>query len=71
MYSCGHWIISRHREKADDVDWSEGSSPDHAMASDKGTTGVLDQVMHSKGYPWNSGEPVVSLYNKVGGSLYK
>ncbi len=42
-------IIPLVWEKADGVHWTEGSSPDYAMASWQDTTGVLDQGMHSRG----------------------
>ena len=34
------WIIPLVWEKADDVNWAEGSSPAYVMASMRDTTGV-------------------------------
>ncbi len=50
MYSCGPFrIIQEQLGEADSVEWLEGSSPESVMASDQGTTGILDQVMHLRG----------------------
>ena len=51
MYSGGPLIEDKPavRVKADVLDYAEGSSPGCAMASDRDTTGVLDQGMCSKG----------------------
>ena len=61
-------IIPLVWEKADGVQWTEGSSPAYVMASMRDTTGVLDQGMRSWGKPGNLREPIVSLQQcKVSG----
>ena len=49
MYSCGQLDNPPEAEKADAMDWAEGSRPECDLASIQVTTGVFDQGMFSKG----------------------